>query len=160
MLPGLLQLCRFLGCRRRGVNGLRWPTSEKRQGTKSRAGEAAQVPLALWGFEARADARREARRQPPRQSRPNRTARSALNTASTLPFGGAGGLMVPHGVSGIDAGGEPVRAFWNGAIKACRHEVSILITGGLGAGRCLGSLPRSNVSMTSIQPPQQGQGRA
>ncbi len=94
----------------------RGPTSEKRQGPKLRAGEAAQVPLALWGFEARADARREARCQPPRQSRRNGTARSALNTASTLPFGGARRLTVPYDASGIDTGDEPVFACSSGAV--------------------------------------------
>ena len=39
------------------------------------------------------------------------------------------------------------------------HEVSILITGGVGVGRCAGSQPRAKVSMMSMRPPQHGQGR-
>jgi hypothetical protein len=37
--------------------------------------------------------------------------------------------------------------------------VSILIAAGAGAGRCFGSLPRANVSMMNMRPPQQGHGR-
>ena len=39
------------------------------------------------------------------------------------------------------------------------HDVSIRIAIGAGVGRCLGSQPRSKVSMTSMRPPQHGQGR-
>jgi len=37
------------------------------------------------------------------------------------------------------------------------HEVSILIAAG-GEGRCLGSHPRTKVSMTIMRPPQHGHG--
>ena len=60
------------------------------------------------------------------------------------------------GPSSGDAGGGPAieTSFfavhdWSG------HDVSILITGGLGVGRCLGVLPRAKTSMTSMRPPQQ-----
>src|SRR4029453_8034711 len=42
---------------------------------------------------------------------------------------------------------------------ARRHDVSILTTGAVELGRCLGSQPGAKISMMSIRPPQQGQGR-
>src|ERR1700704_1620742 len=39
------------------------------------------------------------------------------------------------------------------------HDVSILITGGIGVALHLGVAPRANVSMMSMRPPQHGQGR-
>jgi hypothetical protein len=45
------------------------------------------------------------------------------------------------------------------ADRWCRHhEVSILIAGGTGVGRCFGCCPRKKVSMMIMRPPQQGQG--
>src|SRR5258706_1284142 len=45
------------------------------------------------------------------------------------------------------------------ADRWCRHhEVSILIAGGTGVGRCFGCCPRKKVSMMIMRLPQQGQG--
>src|SRR5215510_14018179 len=39
-----------------------------------------------------------------------------------------------------------------------RHDVSNLMVGGAGEGRCFSCCPRRNVSMMRIGPPQQGHG--
>ena len=68
--------------------------------------------------------------------------------------------MVSLGASVLDAGDKPARTIGDGAVHEWRHEVSILIPIGLGVGLHFGSAPRSNVSMMSMRPPQQGHGRA
>ena len=115
--------------------------------------------LALWGFEVGADGERYARGPPPQAFRRDGAATIALNTVSTLRFGCRCRLMVQHSESGLNAGDKPARSIGNGAVQEWRHEVSILITGDLGTGLYFGSAPRSNVSMMSMRPPQQGHGR-
>ncbi|MFZ1103216.1 MAG: hypothetical protein WAN86_10315, partial [Hyphomicrobiaceae bacterium] len=47
---------------------------------------------------------------------------------------------------------------FEGLTVGTAHDVSIRIAIGVGDGRCLGIVPASNVSMTCMRPPQQGQG--
>src|SRR5712692_5430807 len=63
--------------------------------------------------------------------------------------------------SGSAAGRERARMEVVDAVadRWCRHhEVSMLIAGGTGVGRCFGCCPRRKVSMMRMRPPQQGQG--
>ena len=47
---------------------------------------------------------------------------------------------------------------FEGLTAGMAHDVSIRIAIGVGDGRCLGIVSASNVSMTCMRPPQQGQG--
>jgi hypothetical protein len=47
---------------------------------------------------------------------------------------------------------------FEGLTVGTAHDVSIRIAIGGGDGRCLGIVAASNVSMTCMRPPQQGQG--
>ena len=47
---------------------------------------------------------------------------------------------------------------FEGLMVGAAHDVSIRIAIGAGDGWCLGIIPASNVSMTCMRPPQQGQG--
>ena len=63
------------------------------------------------------------------------------------------------GSCGDDAGGGPAVESVGIAVSGrSGHEVSIRISGGSGDGRYLGVQPRSKTSMTTMRPPQHGQG--
>ena len=63
------------------------------------------------------------------------------------------------GQQDCDAGQRPAR-YSSFAVRGGRrgHDVSILITGGHGDGRCFGVSPRTNVSMMRRREPQHGHG--
>jgi len=67
--------------------------------------------------------------------------------------------MGHDGPSGTIAGGEPADpGTTDGVDRGKRpHEVSILMT--IGLGRCRGASPRPKTSTTSMRAPQHGQGR-
>jgi hypothetical protein len=141
--------------------------SEKRQGTKSRAGDRRWCGRALWGL------------SPGLSGKANRAIRIGKPAAdgghADLPAlpGLIGARRDPSTVlstptsrvpaSAIMAGREPaprIGRFPASLSCKCAHDVSIRIaTAVIAVGRCLGSRPRSKVSMMIMRPPQHGHGR-
>ena len=121
-------------------------------------GEAPRVRLALWGFEAccSADGRAGGLQQGAEAARA-----SGRMWWEALRAGHCRRLSEPGGsdeARGVVAGSEPAGRIGSGAVRWRSHDVSILIT--TGVGRCLGSQPRAKTSMTIMRPPQQGHGQA
>ena len=141
--------------------------SEKRQGTKSREGDQSWCGWALWGL-CRGPSVEAVRSL--RSSRPlddgepaNSTALTSRNGARRTPNRALSTPTSRLRTSAVLAGREPAsRTLGLAASLSCKraHDVSILIaTAVIAVGQCLGSPPRSKVSMMIMRPPQHGHGR-
>ena len=148
--------CRFLGRRHALQRVLALADVGEAPRHEIAGGWAPAVRLALWGFEAGAGL----------EPGPERRLRLLNSGTMITAKRGRAGLVrrfrrlrrcfVRGRASRIDAGQRPAHVIAEGGARS--HDVSILTTSGV--GRCRGSCPRANTSMTSMRPPQHGQGRA